>query len=229
MPSAARKAEIVSALEPRFASALQIRERVAPQLLSTGIPELDLAIGGIPRGALTEIFGAASSGRSSLLAAALADATSRQEACALVDASDAFDPSSAVAAGVALDRLLWVRCGGNPERAIFAVDLLVQGGGFGLVALDLGDTPSQQARRIPLASWFRLRRAVENTPTALVVLEPEPHAKSCASLALQMSRQDAAWSGSPGCSLLFRGLALRAERRKPGHAGAAAFQALAAG
>jgi len=229
MPSAARKAEIISALEPRFASALEIRGRAAPQLLSTGIAELDLAIGGIPRGALTEIFGAASTGRSSLLGAALADATSRQEACALVDAGDAFDPASAAAAGVELDRLLWIRCGGNAERAIFAADLLAQGGGFGLLALDLGDTPSPQARRIPLTSWFRLRRAVENTPTALVVLEQEPHAKSCASLGLEMSRRGAAWSGSPGCSLFFRGLSLRAERRKPGRAGAATFQALAAG
>jgi hypothetical protein len=46
-----------------------------------------------------------------LLLAAVAAATRRGEFCAVVDASDALDPQSAAAAGVELERLLWVRCG----------------------------------------------------------------------------------------------------------------------
>ena len=106
----------------------------------------------------------------------------REEFCALVDASDAFDPVSAAAAGVALERLLWIRCGGNAEHALKATDLVLQAGGFGLVVMDLGDIAPATARRISLASWYRLRHAVENTPTALVVIERAPHARACASL-----------------------------------------------
>ena len=73
------------------------------------------------------------------------------------------------------------------EQALKATDLLLQGGGFGLVVVDLGDVPTEAARRVPLTSWFRFRRAMENTRTALLVIEQEPHAKTCASLVMQLS------------------------------------------
>src|SRR5208283_477520 len=66
-------------------------------------------------------------------------------------------------------------------------DLLLQSNGFGMIALDLGDVPAQNARRIPLASWFRFRRAVEHTPTALLVLERQPIAGSCSSVLVKVS------------------------------------------
>src|ERR1035441_8425883 len=138
-------------------------------MLPSGIREVDEATGGLPRGGLTEIVGPASSGRTSLLLSILAQATARQEICALVDAEDAFDPASAAAAGVQLEWLIWVRsCGA--ERALKAADLLIQGGGFGVVVLGLGDPPPAAASRISLTSWFRLRRAVEHTPTVLVAV-----------------------------------------------------------
>ena len=80
-------------------------------MASSGISALDHLTGGLPRGCLTEICGAASSGRTSVMLAALAAATRRGEFCALLDASDALDPYSVAAAGVDLDRFLWVRCG----------------------------------------------------------------------------------------------------------------------
>jgi len=95
--------------EVRPASRLEVRP--APEMVSSGIREMDALTGGLPRGCLTEVCGAASSGRTSVLLAALAAATQRQEASALVDVSDAFDPVSAAAAGVDFERLLWVRCG----------------------------------------------------------------------------------------------------------------------
>jgi hypothetical protein len=66
-------------------------------------------------------------------------------------------------------------------------DLLLQSNGFGMIALDLGDIPVPSARRIPLASWFRFRRAVEHTPTTLLVLEQQPIAGSCSSVLLKVS------------------------------------------
>src|SRR5713226_8708632 len=193
----------------------KLHERVAPELLPAGIPSFEGAFGGIPRGCVTDIFGAASSGRTSLMFSLMAQATEREEFCAIVDASDAFDPTSAAAADVALERLLWIRCGGNAEHALKATDLLLQAGGFGLVAMDLGDIAPQTARRISLASWYRLRRADENTPTALVVIERAPHARACAILALECTRTRVQWSGAPGCSQLLRGATFAVERRKP--------------
>jgi recombination protein RecA len=197
-------------------------ERLIPETVPTGIAELDAAIGGLPRGCLTEIFGPASSGRSSLLLSILAIATAREEVCAVVDAEDSLDPQSAVASGVRLNRLLWVRCRRNAEHALKAADLLIQGGGFGLVALDLGDIPVATARRISLTSWFRLRRAVENTPTVFVALARQSNANTCASLMLECARERTVWTGG---TPLFRGIRARVARRKPGRAVATSYNA----
>jgi recA bacterial DNA recombination protein len=208
------------------ASRLEIRP--APEMVSSGVPAIDALTGGLPRGCLTEICGPASSGRTTLLLAALAAATRRGEFCVVVDASDALDPHFAAAAGVELDRLLWVRCSeSSPQRerspqrhpstslragsdtekkslkeqiqlrsknqiehrieqVLRATDLLLESGGFGLIVLDLADLPIQSARRIPLTTWFRFRRAVENKPTILLAIEQHPIAGSCSSLLLQL-------------------------------------------
>lgn len=225
----ARKSNLEAALQGRWGPAVAYPRRLASELLPTGLADVDALTGGLPRGALTEIVGPASSGRTSLLMAALAELSRRQEICALVDASDSFDPAAAAACGVGLARLLWVRCGGHPEHALRAADLLVQGGGFGCVALDLGDIPAPVVRRIPLACWFRLRRAVENTPTVLVALEPVSCAPSCASLVLEMKPGRPNWSGTPDCSQLLAGARFEATPRKPVASATAAFQALALG
>jgi hypothetical protein len=91
--------------------ASQLENRPMPEMVASGIAAIDALTGGLPRGCLTEICGPASSGRTSVLLAALAAATRRGEFCALIDADDALDPQSAVAAGIELNRLLWVRCG----------------------------------------------------------------------------------------------------------------------
>jgi recombination protein RecA len=192
--------------------ASHLSTRPAPAMLPSGIAAINALTGGWPRGCLTEICGPASSGRTTLMLAALAAATRRGEFCVLVDASDALDPRSAADAGVELDRLLWVRCAerdpapkngkqnknrhpaqsGRPnpdrrlEQVLHATDLLLESGGFGLVILDLSDLPPQQARRIPLTTWFRFRRAVEHTPTVLLVMEQQPIAGSCSSLQLRL-------------------------------------------
>ncbi len=195
-------------------------ERPLPDMVPSGVPAIDALTGGLPRGALTEIVGPTSSGRTSLLLSVLAQATARQEACALVDAADAFAPESAVVAGVDLKRVLWVRCclpnspfpsleragmencgkkkakldpGAHVEQALKTADLLLQSGGFGVVALDLSDVPPVIARRVPLTSWFRFRRAVENTPTVLLALEQQAYAKAAASLVLGLARRDCRW------------------------------------
>jgi len=178
--------------------------RPSPEMVSSGIPQIDSLTGGFPRGCLSEICGRASSGRTSILIAALAAATRRQEVCSLVDSSDAFNPFSAAAAEVDFARLLWVRCGAyekrprgaqkNPamhavEQTLRATDLLLQSGGFGMIVMDLADIPFTAARRIPLTTWFRFQRAVENKSTVLLVLAQSPLAATCASVLLQLKEE----------------------------------------
>jgi hypothetical protein len=163
-------------------------QRNEPKLLGS-------TLGGIPRGAVSEIAGPASSGRTTLLCALLAEATAEGEFCALIDTEGAFDPASAAAAGVRLSQVLWVRCSGNVEHALKAVDLLAQGGGFGLVALDLADTPPKAARRIPLAAWFRLRHAVANTKTALLAIGSCFNASTSAAVKIELGRDQVVWRG----------------------------------
>src|SRR5580704_11405111 len=158
MNNAVLRAEITNSLSQRFGIDLKIRDKTAPEVLPTGLKHID-----IPRGTLTEISGPPSSGRTSILHAALARATRLPEFCAFIDASNSFDPLSASNAGVYLPHLLWLRCG-NAEKALKAADLVIQAGGFGVVALDLAGISSREARRISLASWFRLRHTVEKTP-----------------------------------------------------------------
>lgn len=222
--SATRKFSAETLLtSPNIVPASRLELRPMPELASTGIPEIDTLTGGLPRSCLTEVCGAASSGRTSFVLRFLAASTCRQEACALVDATDAFDPSSAASAGMNFEKLLWVRCGteNKPlrrtgakesrnetrlEQALRVTDLLLQSGGFGVLAIDLGDVPFPMARRIPLASWFRFQRAVEHTPTVLLLITPSACTQSCAALLLKMKVQPTAFrsqrSATPHARLL---------------------------
>ncbi len=156
---------------------------------------LGKTLGGIPRGAVSEIAGPASSGRSTMLCALLAEATAEGEYCALIDTDGAFDPASAAAAGVRLSQVLWIRCGGNVEHALKAADLLTQAGGFGIVAIDLADTSPKASRRIPLAAWFRLRHAAETTKTALLAIGSCFNASTAAAMKVQLGRDQVIWHG----------------------------------
>src|ERR1700680_2867345 len=187
------RSSVEAALAGRVSAPFIYRDRKIVETVSAGISEIDFLAGGLPRGSLTEICGPPCSGRARLLLSALASRTAHQEVCALVDGRDAFDPHSAEAAGVELKQLLWVRCR-NMEQTLCATDLLLQSGGFGFIALDLGDMRADVLRHVPLESWFRFRRAVEDTPTILMVLEPESNAKTCASLVLRMEAEPARWS-----------------------------------
>jgi recombination protein RecA len=186
------RSKIEADLRGRVASPFAYRDRNTFELVSTGIPEIDALVGGLPRGAMTEICGATCSGRTSFLLSALASRTKDGEVCALVDARDSFDPLTAKAAGIALEKLLWVRCQ-NIDQALRAMDLLIQAGGFGMVAVDLSDVPTRTVRQVPLNAWFRFRRAIEDTPTILLLLEQEPHAKTCASLVVRLEARESRW------------------------------------
>jgi hypothetical protein len=195
MTLAALRSRLEDSLRGKVSAPFAVRRAAMPEMAASGIAEIDRLTGGLPRGCLTEITGAAGSGRMSFLVSLLAGLTQRGESCAVVDGRDAFDPCGAEAAGVALGKLLLVRCS-NIEQALRGTDLLLHGGGFGLVAVDLSDLPGATVRRVPLNAWFRFRRMVENTATILLLLEQEACAKSCASLVLRLEMEAARWNSA---------------------------------
>lgn len=168
---------------------------------------------GLYRGAISEIYGPRSSGRTSLCMHVLAEATARGEICAVIDLYDSFHPASAAVAGIRLDRLLWVRCRGNAEYAIRATDLLLHAGGFGVVLLDLCEANPRILNRIPLSYWYRFRRAIEHTPAILLLAAESPQAKSCSSNQLQLKDNTFHWSGKLPF-LILRGVRVGAVLRK---------------
>ncbi len=342
------KNHLQSIVTAKIPDAFVTKKSEIAEVTATGIPQVDALIQGLPHGALTEIYGPASSGRTTLALSFLAEMTRQQQVCTIVDASDSFDPESLAAAGAHLNRVLWVRCGNadasedlasvcttsfsdfqqetfhhpqtltsgrhprdevrglsqaisglmknnfsnppgasrsgapantfgkmtrpvtdarsreeqvaidrlpprrgddvlarrqargktissqiqtslprqpldkrqNPwtrlEQALKVTDLILHNGGFGAVLMDLGDVPPLNARRIPLATWFRFRRAVDNTPTVFLLLTREPCAQTCASLVLRCQRCRERWSqasesnGSSGVATL-EGLELEVE------------------
>jgi len=176
-------------------------------LVPTGMTELDARLeGGLPRGHLSEVIGPRSSGRLAILVSALAGATSRGEAVALIDPLDMFDPVTASASGVDFQRMLWIRgeSSGSArvslsseygtlqkslDRAVKALNIVLQAeaGGFGLVVLDLGEVAAQTIKRLPYITWLRLHRVIEGSETACVLIGSEPIARSSGGVTVQLA------------------------------------------
>jgi hypothetical protein len=292
--------QIESALGERIPSALSVRPRAPAELLSCGLPEVDAVLGGgLPVGAITELTGAYSSGRTTLALATLAQATRQDESCAYVDVSDALDPLSASARGVQLRHLLWIRTGqaaeadvagvsspfspdtpasavrpargsgwchprnetiglhhaigelfqpenaapaevmdftprcsesvrrprvqpvmfappttaprltpgtnlkrGTAEKipwtrldhALRATDLLLSTGGFRVLVLDMADVSPEQARRVPLATWYRYRLQAEKSRTLFLLMTSVACANSCAAISLCFKQGRTQWT-----------------------------------
>ena len=178
-----------------------------------GIEWLDARLGGgLPRGAISEITGPCSSGRTGLVLAMLARSTREGGIAAYVDVTDCLDPRSAEQAGVALERLLWVRCGAEPEtqldrdarklppmeEAWQATNLVVSSGGFGVVAVDLGGLSMRQLGDWQRRTWARLRHATSDSQTALVLLAEKHLAGNASELVLELRRETTEWEGLLG-------------------------------
>ena len=206
----------------RFEVPFGLREFESREPFTCGIHEIDsLLQGGFPRAALSEIAGAASTNRTALTVSILARAFDTGECCAWIDGGGTFDPESAMEAGLQLNRLLWINCRGNPEHALKATDLLLHGGGFGLIVFDVGDTSDSLLRRMPMASWFRLRLAAEKTGTALIALTPVPQTRSCSAVCVELKRSKSIWRGR-----LLRGVASMLEARKHNRMKRASFESV---
>jgi recombination protein RecA len=271
------RVQLESALAHKIPSALTPRARVIRPTTPTGVKTVDALLdGGLPVGALTEIVGPESSGRTSLALSSIAQLTAAGKVCAWVDVGDMLKPECAAAAGIALPYLLWVRCGilrenihatptrfelpqsclvrpdpikglhgggcgthprqesksvaralegffgtekpssdtsasapqiqfgkaarpmqdvrptaplspwARIEQALKVTDLLLQGGGFSAVVLDMASLPAKYTSRIPLAHWFRYRAAAEHSRSSVLLLSQHACANSSAGLVLHL-------------------------------------------
>ncbi len=216
--AAAIRLQVETTLAKRVPAALTLKIKQAPELFSTGIAGVDTMLGGgIPRGSISEVAGALSTGKTSFALSTIAAITQSGAACAWVDVSDTLSPESAAAANIALKRLLWLRMSGERgqrvtdkpwsrlEQALKATDLLLQAGGFAAIVLDLSDVLPQHATRIPLSTWYRYRLVAEQARTALVLLTRTPCANSCAALALRCEPAHVRPFSGDGETALFEG------------------------
>jgi hypothetical protein len=168
-------------LRARLVSGERLEAARAQGRRKTGLDALDdLFGGGWPRGALCEIAGRRSSGRTAVLLASLAEAIAAGEAAALVDAGGSLDPRAAAAAGLTLPALLWIRC--TPAQALKAADLVVAAGGFGVVGVDLCDA----RLRAPDAAWMRLGHLARTQATTLLVASADRVAGTHATAVLEL-------------------------------------------
>ncbi|HEY8516624.1 MAG TPA: hypothetical protein VIS07_14035 [Candidatus Binatia bacterium] len=240
-------AEINASLPGAVRRADALAHGARDERLPTGFAELDAVLdGGLPRGQLSELVAHGSAGATSLVHRLLGRLTAQAHLAAWVDAPDAFDPASAAAAGIDLERLLWVR---PPDlaTALAATEALLTMGGFPLVLLDAAAPPRRPMvaaterlrgvrERTPgtrtanaLHAWIRLARAAARSRSALLVLqraprrahrgETPPSAGSAAAVRLEIEPLRVLWDRSGGAPSLLDGLVVQVlvRRNRGGH------------
>jgi hypothetical protein len=201
--------------DPRWKSAIDLC-RTAPEKSSNSlqVPALKyLFLNGLTRGSLVETSGMKSSGKTAICVHILAQATQEGEVCAVVDWQNRFHPDSAAANGVQLERVLWVQCKCNPAYTMRATDLLLHAGGFGVVLLDLSEAPTSILSRIPPSYWYRFQRAIQNTPTILLICADAPQAKAASRYSLECRAKSFCWLGERPFPRL-RGITAMIKQRK---------------
>ena len=107
------------------------------ETISTGSIGLDIAlgVGGVPRGRITEIFGAESSGKTTLAIHVIAEAQKQGGVCAIIDAEHAFDRFYAEQLGVDVNNL-WIAQPDNGEQALEIAEQLINSGAIDVLVID---------------------------------------------------------------------------------------------
>lgn len=183
------------------------------RVAATGLDGIDEPLGGgLRRGHVSEVVGRRSAGRSTVLCRTLAAATGRGEVVAVIDTTDRFDPHAAEFIGLDLSRLLWVRERGDAARALKALNLILQAGGFGIVAFDLADVHSTTIRQFPYTTWMRIARIIEGSPTVVLLLGADRIARSPGGVTIALgdpsTTRPARWHGTGDRARFLGGLTL---------------------
>ncbi|MDC3091011.1 recombinase RecA [Rickettsiales bacterium] len=113
------------------------QDKVEIETISTGSLSLDLelGIGGFPKGRIVEVYGPESSGKTTLALHALAESQKSGGTCAFIDAEHALDPIYAKKLGVDTDNML-ISQPDNGEQALEIADTLVSSSAIDLLVID---------------------------------------------------------------------------------------------
>lgn len=116
---------------------LEAVPKVDVEVISTGAPSLDLAlgVGGLPRGRIIEIFGPESSGKTTVALETAAEAQKNNGQVAFIDTEHALDPEYAKKIGVNIEKMV-ISQPDSGEDALNIVEKLVKSGLFDLVIVD---------------------------------------------------------------------------------------------
>ena len=154
-------------------------------VIPTGAISLDIALGvkGLPRGRVVEIFGAESTGKSTLALHVLAEAQKKGGVGAFIDAEHAMDPDYAKRIGVNTDELL-ISQPDSGEQALQIVETLIRSGKVDVIVIDsvaaltpkaeiageIGDQHIGLQARLMSATLRRLASIVSQTKTLVIFL-----------------------------------------------------------
>ena len=154
-------------------------------VISTGALTLDhaLGVGGIPRGRITEIYGHAASGKTTLTLHVIAEAQKAGGYAAFIDAEHALDPTYASALGVDIDNL-YISQPNSGEEALEILEKVVSSTAFDIVVVDsvaalvsraelagdIGDAHIALQARLMRHALRKLTAIISNTNTAVVFI-----------------------------------------------------------
>lgn len=219
--------QLRATLDPAVAQQIMARVRTGAELLrkaaasgqtavipTTLAPVDALLGGGLERGKLVELVSRHTTGRFSIIHAAITAATSIGEAVALIDLGDHFDPQIAAANGVDLRRLLWVRPR-TIKEAVMSAEMITSTG-FQMVVIDLGLHPLR-GRRAPEAAWVRLARSAASHQTALLVSSPYSLTATASEAVMKGCGTRARWSGRGKAPRLLNGIEISLSLEKHRH------------
>lgn len=174
-------------LQERFGEGAVMRlggvKKVDVDVIPTGSPSLDLAlgVGGIPRGRIIEIYGAESSGKTTLVLHIVAEVQKKGGKAAFVDSEHALDPDYAQKIGVKVKELL-ISQPDSGEQALDIVESLVRSGVINLIIIDsvaaltpraeiegeMGDQQIGLQARLMSRALRKLTAIADRTNTAII-------------------------------------------------------------
>ena len=163
----------------------EISGSLATESIPTGSLALDIAlgIGGIPRGRVTEVFGAESAGKSTLAIHIMAETQKLGGIAAYIDVEHALDPIYAANCGLKLDDLL-IAQPDSAEQALDITEQLVRSGAVDAVVVDsvaalvpqaeiegdMGDTHVGLQARLMSQALRKLTSSIHRSRTAVIFI-----------------------------------------------------------
>ena len=163
----------------------EISDSLSTECIPTGSLALDIAlgIGGIPRGRVTEVFGAESAGKSTLAIHIMAETQKLGGIAAYIDVEHALDPSYAANCGLVIDDLL-IAQPDSAEQALDITEQLVRSGAVDAVVVDsvaalvpqaeiegdMGDTHVGLQARLMSQALRKLTSSIHRSKTAVIFI-----------------------------------------------------------